>query len=186
MMSICAPPLTVALIGEAAGSGSDGTKVCTAEFDHTFALSETLVNDSHFRPARDLRNESDCRVPPTQARHGAHGGQDERRGFVTSQRGGCDAEEAQLRSKDRLFLKLIVTNAIVAGDHDPALRSRLTEPDDVLRGLRKQLVMHADVEPSGTKSLRHFLSAERSIDEEYEGLRRLSPAGARSGPLLRC
>ena len=54
-----------------------------------------------------------------------HSGQDERRGFVTSQRGRCDAEEAQLRSKDRLFLKLVVTNAIVASDHDPASRSRL-------------------------------------------------------------
>src|SRR5437660_1130775 len=98
-----------------------------SEFDHTLALSATLFNDSHFRPAGDLRNESGCRVLPTQARHGPHGGQDERRSFVTSQRGRCNAEEAQLGSKDRLFLKLVVTNAIVAGDHDPALRSRLSE-----------------------------------------------------------
>jgi hypothetical protein len=51
--------------------------------------------------------------------------------------------EAQLRSKDRLFLKLVVTNAIVAGNHDPALRSRLTEPDYVLRSLRKQRRQHS-------------------------------------------
>src|SRR5437867_388542 len=113
MITMCALPLTVALTGEPAGYG---TKVCTAEFDYTFALSATLFNDSHFRPARDLRNESGRRVLPTQARHRAHGRQDQRRGFVSSQRGRCDAEETQLRSKDRLFLKLVVTNAIVPSD----------------------------------------------------------------------
>jgi hypothetical protein len=55
-----------------------------------------------------------------------------------------------------------------------------------LRRLWKQLVVHADVEPSGAEGFWNLLTAERSIAEEYEGLRRLSPAGARSGPLLRC
>jgi hypothetical protein len=52
--------------------------------------------------------------------------------------------------------------------------------------LRKELVVHTDVEPSGAKGFRNLLTPERSIDEEYEGLRRLSPAEARSGPLPRC
>ena len=68
----------------------------------------------------------------------------------------------------------------------PSLRSRLREPHYVLGGLREQLVVHTDVEPSGAKGLWNLPTPERSIDEEYEGLRRLSPAGARSGPLLRC
>jgi hypothetical protein len=46
--------------------------------------------------------------------------------------------------------------------------------------------VHTDIEASGTKGVRHLLTPERAIDEEYEGLRRLSPAGARSGPLPRC
>ncbi len=88
--------------------------------------------------------------------------QDQRRSFVPSQRGGCDAEEAQLRSKNRLFLELVVTNPIVAGDHDPPLRSRLREPHDVLGGLRKKLVVHTDVESSGAKGFRNLLTARAS------------------------
>jgi hypothetical protein len=95
-------------------------------------------------------------------------------------------KKTQLRGKNRLFLELVVANPIVASDHDPPLCSRLREPHDVLSGLRKELVVHAYVEPSGAKGLRHLLTPERAIDEEYEGLRRLSPAGARSGPLPRC
>jgi hypothetical protein len=52
--------------------------------------------------------------------------------------------------------------------------------------LRKQLIVNPDVKPSGAQSFGHLFTAERSIDEEYEGLRQPSPAGARSGPLLRC
>lgn len=97
-----------------------------------------------------------------------------------------DAEKAKFRGKNRLLFELVVANAIVAGNDHPALRARFGKPHDVLRRRRKQLVVHADVEPSGTKSVWNLLSAQRSIDEEYEGLRRLSPAGARSGPILRC
>ena len=112
--------------------------------------------------------------------------QDQRRSFVPSQRRGCDAEEAQLRSKNRLFLELVVANPIVAGDHDPPLRSRLREPHHVLGGLRKELVVHTYVERQRREGPPVPSYAQRAIDEEYEGLRRLSPAGARSGPLPRC
>jgi hypothetical protein len=60
------------------------------------------------------------------------------------------------------------------------------QPVNILRPLRKELVMDTDLDTGGAKRLGYLLSAQRSIDEEYEGLRRLSPAGARSGPLPRC
>lgn len=41
-----------------------------------------------------------------QAHHGAQSGHDKTRSFVASQRGGRDAEEAQLRRKDRLPAKM--------------------------------------------------------------------------------
>ena len=145
-----------------------------------------LFDDPNFRSAGDLGNEASSCVLSAQARHRTNRRQDQRRSFVPSQRGGCDAEETQLRSKNRLFLELVVANPIVAGDHDPPLCSRLREPHDVLGGLRKKLVVHTYVEASGAKCLRYLLTSERAIDEEYEVLRRLSPAGARSGPLLRC
>jgi hypothetical protein len=145
-----------------------------------------LFDNLDVRSTRDLGNKARGCVLSAQPRHRANGRQDQRRCFVASQRGGRDAEEAQLSSKNRLFLELVVANPIVAGDHDPPLRSRLREPHHVLGGLRKKLVVHTDVEPRGAKGLRDLLTSERAIDEEYEGLRRLSPAGARSGPLPRC
>ena len=69
---------------------------------------------------------------------------------------------------------------------DPAVEAGFSQPDNVLRPLRKEFVVDADLDTGGAERVGHFLSAQRSIDEEYEGLRRLSPAGARSGPLLRC
>jgi hypothetical protein len=66
------------------------------------------------------------------------------------------------------------------------LRAGFSQPNDVLGRLWKQLVVNANFESSRTKSFWNLLPSQRSIDEEYEGLRRLSPAGARSGPLPRC
>ena len=149
-------------------------------------LPTTLFDDLHVRSARDLGNEAGSCVLSAQSRHRTNRRQDQRRSVVPSQRGGRDAEETQLCGKNRLFLELVIPNPIVAGDHDPPLCSRLREPHDVLSGLRKELVVHTYVEPSGAKGLWHLLTPERAIDEEYEGLRRLSPAGARSGPLPRC
>jgi hypothetical protein len=77
-------------------------------------------------------------------------------------------------------------NSVVAGNDDPAVQAGFSEPDDIFRALRKELVVDADLDTGGAERLGHFLSAQRSVDEEYEGLRRLSPAGARSGPLPRC
>ena len=64
------------------------------------------------------------------------------------------------RRKDRLLLELVITNAIVARDHDPPLSSRLREPHDILGGWWKELVVHSDVEPSGAKSFRDLPTPE--------------------------
>ena len=48
-------------------------------------------------------------VLSAQAGHCTHRRHDQRRSFVARQRRGRDAEEAQLRSKNRLFLELVVT-----------------------------------------------------------------------------
>jgi hypothetical protein len=85
-----------------------------------------------------------------------------------------------------LFLELVVPNSVVAGNDDPVVHAGFLEPDDIFRALRKKLVVHADLDTGGAERLGHLLSAQRPVDEEYEGLRRLSPAGARSGPLPRC
>ena len=97
-----------------------------------------------------------------------------------------DAEKPKPRGDDGLFLELVVPDSIVAGNDDPAVEAGFAQPDNILRPLRKEFVMDADLDTRGAQRFGHFLSAERSIDEEYEGLRRLSPAGARSGPLPRC
>jgi len=72
-------------------------------------LSTTLLNDSHFGTAGDLRNEAVCGVLLAQARHGAYGRQNERSGLVAGQRGGCDAEETELGGEDGLFFELVVS-----------------------------------------------------------------------------
>ncbi len=94
--------------------------------------------------------------------------------------------KGQPRSNDGLFLELIVPNSVVAGNDDPAVQPGFSEPDNILGALRKKLVVDADLDTGGAQRLGHFLSAQRSVDEEYEGLRRLSPAEARSGPPPRC
>ena len=48
------------------------------------------------------------------------------------------------------FSSWVVTNAVIARDHDPSLRSCLREPHDVLGG-RKELVVHTDVDPSAKR-----------------------------------
>jgi hypothetical protein len=121
-----------------------------------------------------------------QAQHLAQSRQNQRRRFLPGQRRRCDAEEAKPRSDDGLFLELVVPNSVIAGDDDPAVQAGFSAPDDIFRALRKELVVDADLDTGGSERLGHFLSAQRSVDKEYEGLRRLSPAGARSGPLPRC
>ena len=76
-----------------------------------------------------------------------------------------------------MLLELVIANAIVAGDDDPALRTRLTEPHDVLSCWGKDLVVYANVEPGGAKRVWNLPSSQRTVDEEYEGLRLLAPAG---------
>jgi hypothetical protein len=88
--------------------------------------------------------------------------------------------------ENRLLLELVVADPIVAREHHPPVNSRITQPNDVLCTLRKQIVMHADVEAGASQGIRHLLTAQRTVDEEYERLRRPAPAGARNGPLLRC
>jgi hypothetical protein len=85
-----------------------------------------------------------------------------------------------------LLFELIVADAIVASNDHPTLRAGFSEPHDILSRLWKQLVVNANFEPSRTESFWNLFPSQRSIDEEYEGLRRPSPAGARSGPLPRC
>jgi len=125
-------------------------------------------------------------VPPAETRNRSLGREDQRGGFVASQGRGRDAEEANLSRENRLLFELVVANAIVASDDHPTLRAGFSKPNDVLSRLWKQLVVNANLEPSRTKSFWNLFPSQRSIDEEYEGLRRLSPAGARSGPLPRC
>ena len=125
-------------------------------------------------------------MPPAQTRNRSLGGENQRGGFVASQGRGRDAEKANLSRENRLLFELVVANAIVASDDHPTLRAGLSQPNDVLSCLWKQLVVNANFEPSRTKSFWNLFPSQRPIDEEYEGLRRLSPAGARSGPLPRC
>ena len=125
-------------------------------------------------------------MPSAKMRNRSLGGENQRGGFVASQGGGRDAEEPNPGRKNRVLFELVVANAIVASDDHPTLRARFSQPNDVLSRLWKQLVMNANFEPSRTKNSWNFFPSQRSIDEEYEGLRRLSPAGARSGPLPRC
>ena|SRR5712691_3633752 len=90
-----------------------------------------------------------------------------------------------LAARTASFLELVVANPIVARKHHPEVTSRIAEPNHVFCALRKQIVMHANVEAGASQGIRHLLTAQRTVDEEYERLRRLSPAGARNGPLLR-
>ena len=92
----------------------------------------------------------------------------------------------QPRGDDGLFLELVIPNSIVASNDDPAVDASFAQPNYILRPLRKEFVMDTNLDTRSAQRSRHLLSAQRSIDEEYEGLRRLSPAGARSGPLPRC
>jgi hypothetical protein len=89
-------------------------------------------------------------------------------------------------SQNGVFLKLVVPDSIIASNDDPAVYLCFAQPHNIFGALRKQFVMDTDLDTRRAKRLGHFFSAQRSVDEEYEGLRRLSPAGARSGPLLRC
>lgn len=159
--------------------------VTDLHYDSALRLS-TPIDDPHFRSTRNLGDEPGGGVLPAQARDRSLGGENQRGGFVASQGRRRDAEEANLRRENRLLFELVVANAIIASDDHPTLRAGFSEPHDVLSGLWKQLVVDTDLEPSGTKSFWDLLPSQRAIDEEYEGLRRLSPAGARSGPLPRC
>ena len=125
-------------------------------------------------------------VAPAQTRNRSLSGKNQSGSFVTGQGRGRDAEEANLSRENRLLFELVVANPIVAGDDHPTLRAGFSEPHDVLSRLWEQLVVNANFEPSRTKSFWNLFPAQRPIDEEYEGLRRLSPAEARSGPLPRC
>ena len=96
------------------------------------------------------------------------------------------AEKPQFGYQNRLFLELVVPNAVVTRDDHPTVQSRCAQPGDVVCTLRKELVMNPDFDTSSAQGQGHLLPAQGPIDEERESLRRLVPAGARSGPLLRC
>ena len=66
------------------------------------------------------------------------------------------------------------------------VKVRSYAPLNKLRSNLDGLTLFSPLDTGGAECLGHLLPAQRSIDEEYEGLRRLSPAGARSGPLPRC
>ena len=125
-------------------------------------------------------------MPSAETRNRSLSGENQRGGFVASQGGGRDAEEPNSGRENGLLFELVVADAIVASDDHPTLRAGFSQPNDVLSRLWKQLVVNANFEPGHTKSFWNLFSSQRSIDEEYERLRRLSPAGAHSGPLLRC
>jgi hypothetical protein len=67
-----------------------------------------------------------------------------------------------------LFLELVVPDPIIASDHDPPVCAGFLQPVNILRPLRKELVMDTDLDTGGAQRLGHFLAAQRSIDEEYE------------------
>ena len=125
-------------------------------------------------------------MAPAETRNRSLGGENQHGSFVASQGGGRDAEEPNPGRENRLLFELVVANAVVASDDHPTLRAGLSQPNDVLSCLWKQLVVNANFKPSRTKSFWDLFPSQRSINKEYEGLRRLSPAGARSGPLPRC
>ena len=53
----------------------------------------------------------------------------------------------------------VVANAIVTCDDYPAMDSRFSQPHNIFCALREQLVMHSDLDTSGTECVRHLLSA---------------------------
>ncbi len=97
---------------------------------------------------------------PAQTRDRALSGENQPGGFVASQGRGRDAEEADLGRENRLLLELVIANAIIARDDDPMLCARFGEPHDILRRLRKQLVVNPDLESGGTKSTWNLLQSQ--------------------------
>jgi hypothetical protein len=88
--------------------------------------------------------------------------------FVPGEGRRCDAEKPKPRRNDGLFLELVVPDPIVARDDDPPVCAGFLQPVNILRPLRKELVMDTDFDTGGAERLGHFLPAQRSIDEEYE------------------